>query len=233
MKIPKSLTTVTTFSKILAMILFVMLPILSFKLGMSYQKKLNVLPFVATPTSTLIPSPVKIKIPSPNKPGWLRYMRDDFDFYLDYPNTYGYNKQGDDDEILFEKNLVKTPHGVDNYIDVIKGQSFHQTKEKINELKKMIIGEKKVVTIDQFDPIMDQFNTYERLQDVFIDNKRMKAFVNRKSFESPEGTSYYLYIYEDKVDYIFGTLTTESKDSLDNISYSEFKEIISTVRFLD
>jgi len=80
---------------------------------------------------------------------------------------------------------------------------------------------------------MDQFRTYERLPDIYIDNKRMKTFVNKKPFEVGEGTSYYLYIYEGKVDYIFGGLTSESKDSLDNISFSEFKEIISTIRFLD
>ena len=36
-KLPKSLTTVTTFSKVLAAILFIILPILAFKLGMKYS----------------------------------------------------------------------------------------------------------------------------------------------------------------------------------------------------
>jgi len=240
MKLPKYLTTITTFSKILAMILFILLPILGFKFGMDYQKKINTQTLdsqkenknvIKTPAPLPIASPVKI--PSLNKPGWFRYMSDDLDYYLDYPNTYIYNKQGDEEEISFEKNLVKTPHGIDNYINLIKDQSIQETKEKISELKKMVIGEKKVVTIDQPDKDMNQFRTYERLPDNYVDNKKMKTFVNKKPFESPEGTSYYLYMYEGKVDYIFGTLTTESKDSLDNISYSEFKEIISTIRFLD
>jgi hypothetical protein len=41
-KLPKSLTTVTTFSKILAMALFIALPFLGFYLGMKYQEGLLV-----------------------------------------------------------------------------------------------------------------------------------------------------------------------------------------------
>ncbi len=38
MALPKSLTTVTTFSKTLAMILFILLPFVGFYLGIQYQK---------------------------------------------------------------------------------------------------------------------------------------------------------------------------------------------------
>lgn len=38
MKLPASLTTVTTFSKLVAMLLFILFPIIGFKLGMVYQK---------------------------------------------------------------------------------------------------------------------------------------------------------------------------------------------------
>ena len=55
MQLPKYLTTVTTFSKILAMILFIALPILGFKLGMSYQKNINV-----TDTTSIIPTSIPI-----------------------------------------------------------------------------------------------------------------------------------------------------------------------------
>jgi len=41
MNIPKQLTTVTTFSKVLAGILFILLPVLGFYLGMHYQKIVN------------------------------------------------------------------------------------------------------------------------------------------------------------------------------------------------
>jgi len=56
MRFPKYLTTVTTFSKILAMILFVSLPILGFKLGIDYQKFTNNLSENRNSLVTLTPS---------------------------------------------------------------------------------------------------------------------------------------------------------------------------------
>ena len=41
MTLPKSLTTVTTFSKILALFLFILLPIVGFILGMEYEKQIQ------------------------------------------------------------------------------------------------------------------------------------------------------------------------------------------------
>jgi hypothetical protein len=41
MKLPKSLTTVTGFSKTLALLLFMILPLVGFNLGIQYQKKLS------------------------------------------------------------------------------------------------------------------------------------------------------------------------------------------------
>lgn len=70
MSLPKYLTTVTTFSKILAMILFILLPIVGFELGKSYQKNLTVAPIVQQlglndiispiPTDTVDPRVVEI-----------------------------------------------------------------------------------------------------------------------------------------------------------------------------
>jgi len=57
--LPKSLTTVTSLSKILAAILFVALPLLSFYLGMEYEKALTQ-DFVESPTQIvrMIPKPI-------------------------------------------------------------------------------------------------------------------------------------------------------------------------------
>ena len=41
MALPKSFTTVTTFSKILALVLFITMPITGFYLGMTYEKSLS------------------------------------------------------------------------------------------------------------------------------------------------------------------------------------------------
>ncbi len=53
-KLPSSLTTVTPFSKMVALALFILLPFLAFCLGMKYQRNLDIL---ANPTVT----PVVIK----------------------------------------------------------------------------------------------------------------------------------------------------------------------------
>lgn len=39
--LPKSLTTVTTFSKIIALILFILMPFIGFYIGIKYQKTLD------------------------------------------------------------------------------------------------------------------------------------------------------------------------------------------------
>jgi len=71
MKLPKYLTTITTFSKILAMTLFILLPILGFKLGMDYQNKLNILiapsPIIPTPTASYLVPPILNDIKDPNE----------------------------------------------------------------------------------------------------------------------------------------------------------------------
>lgn len=41
MKLPKSLTTVTTFSKWLALSMFIIIPILSFYYGMYYEQQIH------------------------------------------------------------------------------------------------------------------------------------------------------------------------------------------------
>jgi hypothetical protein len=51
-KLPKSLTTVTTFSKILAMILFVVLPFLGFYLGIKYQEGIQIKTYQSFSTTT-------------------------------------------------------------------------------------------------------------------------------------------------------------------------------------
>ena len=41
MSLPKSLTTVTTFSKLIALILFITFPFVGFYIGVEYQKNIN------------------------------------------------------------------------------------------------------------------------------------------------------------------------------------------------
>jgi len=167
--------------------------------------------------------------PSPTKLGWMRYTDLNNEYYLDYPKTFLVRENGKN-SIIFEKNIVTEPHGVDYYIFIQKGESFQWKKEEIESLKKMVIGEKYVMR-NKENSLPSKFLTYERLQNLTLGDKKIKAFINRSVWEFPEGTLMHVYLYEGKSDYIFGGLTDEAVDNKDNISLKEFKDIISTINF--
>ena len=68
MRLPKELTTVTTLSKSVALLMFILLPIIGFLFGMQYQSKLmdqsviNNPPVVMSPTPKLIGCTMDAKI---------------------------------------------------------------------------------------------------------------------------------------------------------------------------
>jgi len=236
MNLPKSFTTVTTFSKVLAATLFILFPIAGFSLGLKYQKNLDSLtidnkrediPVI----QKNIPKPTRVptSILSPNKLGWYWYKNDTLDYYMDYPNSYIYSNDTES-SVRFEKKL-NYPHRIDNYIFINKGNSNQFLPGEVDDLKQMVMGETKVVMKKKSLP--NQFKTYERLSDTYFGTKKALSFVNKNVWEAGEGAYLYVYIYEGKVDYVFGGLVNESKDLESNISYLELKEIISTLRFLD
>ena len=64
-KLPSWLTTVTPFSKALAMIVFIILPFLGFYLGMQYQQKITVsVPEALEVQKNITPMPTLIQLPS-------------------------------------------------------------------------------------------------------------------------------------------------------------------------
>ena len=79
MNLPKSLTTVTTLSKILALILFISLPILGFWFGMEYQKKTepvtSPVDISSEPASTPIPTVDETET-------WKTYRNEDIGFEI-------------------------------------------------------------------------------------------------------------------------------------------------------
>lgn len=233
MGLPKSLTTVTTFSKILAATLFISFPLIGFYFGMAYQKNIDIISSEikneAERNEIAKPTPTPHIIISPNKTGWNRYVSKNLDYYIDYPATYGY---GNDNEetVSFEKN-VKYPHRTNCWIFIDKGFSNQFSQAEFDELMQMKEGEIRVVAKKE-SSLPSEFKTYERLPDVYFGTEKAKAFVNKKVWE---GDHMYIYLYEGKgnTPYIFGGFTSEGKGVEDYISYSELKEIISTLRFLD
>ena len=249
MRLPKSLTTVTRFSKILAMILFILFPILGFKLGMDYQKKfIDAVQKNKNENSQPIEkniSPTPKLVSSPNKIGWYRYISDNYDYYIDYPNNYIYHKDYDDSktpkiiDVYFEK-LVNYPHAVNPILNIQSSNDQYYDKKFVENMKNMSIGETKTPNIDKCqletvnkESCMSFLGTYERLSDVNIGNKRLMSFIDRKLHGDDKRSEYY-YIYEgNNVDYTIIGDTNESTDSPENMPSAEFKEIISTIRFLD
>jgi len=157
-----------------------------------------------------------------------RYFDENDKYYLDLPKYFFWNKETEN-EILFEKNLEKKPHRIGNYIKIVKGSNFENPLENIENLKKIKIGEKKLILKNE-NKEMDKFNIYERLPDIKIDNKDFYAFLNKKPFESMEGDVYYLYLSNDN-DYIIGAMINNHKSIINNISFEEFNNIINTLKF--
>lgn len=100
-KLPKWLTTVTPFSKALAMILFILLPFAGFYLGMKYQQQIsvsvsnnnlsqsNALPTpMPTSTVTIMPSPDPLI--SSASAGWLTFTSPRKDYSINFPANWIY-----------------------------------------------------------------------------------------------------------------------------------------------
>src|SRR3989344_649212 len=95
-KLPKSLTTVTTFSKWLALYLFILLPSMGFYFGMEYQKQLNTSPnsqqiFNQKSFSTSVPSQTS---------NWQTYTNTQYNYSVKYPPENIPNEITDNDTHL-------------------------------------------------------------------------------------------------------------------------------------
>lgn len=80
-KLPVSLTTITPFSKYLAMVVFISFPILAFFAGMNYQKMIDQMKYQQTDLTTLKPTPTPNPIAN-----WKTYSDTKNGFSFKYPN---------------------------------------------------------------------------------------------------------------------------------------------------
>ena len=91
MELPKPLVTVTTLSKVLAGILFVLLPFIGFYLGTKYQISLS--PKV-TETPTVTTTPAQTPTPADPTADWKTYTSDVFAFTIKYPSDWELSEKG-------------------------------------------------------------------------------------------------------------------------------------------
>ncbi len=83
MKLPKEVTTVTTFSKLFALSLFVILPFYGFYLGMVYQQTINgVIDLESTPQTIAVPHPTPTSLANVN---WQTYRNSTYGIEIQYP----------------------------------------------------------------------------------------------------------------------------------------------------
>jgi hypothetical protein len=142
-KLPQWLTTVTLFSKLLAMTLFIALPFAGFYLGMKYQEKTTVTnpiildvqkTSVATPTPTSSTNPLSTTSPDIDTSNWKTYISQNNVFSFKYPadmvflekdsnsDNFGITKKGS--AAFTGKNVIFghtiPDNQINNYLQVYK-----------------------------------------------------------------------------------------------------------------
>ncbi len=84
-KLPKTLTTVTRFSKTLAFILFFTFPLAGFLLGMQYQQAVTMQSMLSEPQNSK-----RIPTPKNNPANWRTFINKKIGFSFSYPDKYKY-----------------------------------------------------------------------------------------------------------------------------------------------
>jgi hypothetical protein len=122
------LFTVTTFSKLLAMLLFILFPFVGFYLGMQYQEKVKAIkPTVAlevkktiniNPKLTLTPTQTPTSIPTPVVDSNWKIYNDKIDNYYSiyYPSDWYIVTEGESHCVWFSdiKNYLDIPSKIDS-----------------------------------------------------------------------------------------------------------------------
>lgn len=111
MKLSPSFTTVTSFSKILAAVLFVSLPFAGFFLGMEYQK--GIAPVILNQFNQQVPiviTPSPVLDPTAN---WKTYINTSYKYSIKYPLNWTIVVKGDADPSTFYAPYLESPCNYD------------------------------------------------------------------------------------------------------------------------
>lgn len=129
MKLPKFLTTVTPFSKLMALSLFVTLPVLAFYYGMAYQKQED---SINTYIEPLLLRPTDAISTQSNEAVWKSYKDNDLGFTVKYPanwevKTEVMTQQNNEYKIKFLEQNSNLWHG-EFTITITGGQNIDTDK---------------------------------------------------------------------------------------------------------
>ena len=107
-KLPKSLTTVTPFSKLLAGILFFTFIISAFFAGMKYQAMMDLSKYQQSNLVTAKPSPTPTPDPTAN---WKTYISQKFGFSIKYPSSWVVKNNLSQDPYIYIDSDIKASWG--------------------------------------------------------------------------------------------------------------------------
>lgn len=130
MPLPKSLTTVTPFSKALAMVIFILFPILAFFLGMAYQESVNNIKIRNLEEKLIQLS--RYPTPTPDYTditSWKIYKNNEFGYEVKYPNDWVYHKLDDVPELLNVLCFGNSEAGCIISITIDSGTKWEEAKK--------------------------------------------------------------------------------------------------------
>jgi len=161
------LFTVTTFSKLLTMFLFVLLPFIGFYLGMQYQQRVTVAPVVSGVQKPVTPSPT----PLIDVSSWKTYENTNYYFSFSYPLENKYR-------LIEDHSLIRVYENFDSSQTLIFQVSIYNIsnpdsfvghlifQEKYDELQNISIGK---------GTFSDPYSTYKRAANINING--VESFV--------------------------------------------------------
>lgn len=221
MALPKELTTVTSFSKLMAAILFIILPFIGFLLGVRYQQHVDLLERQLAETA--ISNVKRHPTPTPDSTtNWKKYVNYKYGFKLNYPSNWmeeEINREGLLFSIGFKPNPKSNMPTPINYVPVIT-ISINQSSLNLDAL----IRKGSCHTNDSCIP-------YSEVVDLTIDNLSAKrvsppdVLPSDRIFLKKGNLLYVFTVTLDKSYLNDYDLTVEKKREI-------FNQILSTFKFL-
>ncbi len=163
---------------------------------------------------------------------------DELGYQLVIPDKYEIEETGQFSRRIFHK-LQESGVGQSSFIyisvipigkDFSPGEIYNYSKDELKQLIEMKVGEKKTIGNISRSDLVPYFQ-FTRIEDAMMGGYGAKSFVNNKPWEFPPGTSEYRYIVPfAQATYLIGVYVNEDLDVSENITLTEFNELISNFK---
>lgn len=162
----------------------------------------------------------------------------DLGFSLSLPSNFIAEKNGQFSRLYYKENS-QTGVGPRNflYISVIpkgkenvEGEIYNYNQKDLNTLQKLEVGKSAVMGDAEANNLAEYF-TYTRIDGEMVGGYGVTAFINKKPWEFPSGTTEYRYIIPfEQATYLVGAYTSVGSSSDGSITKEEFDEVIKNLR---